>query len=253
MTAPAQSPPLADDTFPNGYVLHRLDTVDGTNAEALRAGAPPGHVYIARSQSAGRGRQGRNWISPEGNLYATICTLPPANRNPAHLAFVAGLALLDAIGEFLPRAPLALKWPNDVLADGKKISGILIEAGDEGYAVGIGVNISGSPPDAVVSYPATSLAKYDAKLPEPEKLLGSICAHFDRWYGRWMKDGFEPLRAVWLASAHRLGDTIAASTGNGRIEGRFQGLDADGSLVVEDAGGSVHLITAGDVFFSGVD
>lgn len=248
MIAPAETPPL-----PDGYTLHRLDDIDGTNAEALRSGARPGNVYIARTQSAGRGRQGRDWISPEGNLYTTICTRPPPNRNPAQLAFVAGLAVLDTVSEDAPNTTFSLKWPNDVLADGRKVSGMLIEAGDAGYAVGIGINIVASPPDSEVRFPATNLRDSAGISPEPTELLARLCGHFDAWNGRWASDGFEPLRAVWLASAHRMGDTIAASTGVDRIEGRFQGLDAEGALIVEDAGGAVRVITAGDVFFPGAD
>jgi BirA family transcriptional regulator, biotin operon repressor / biotin---[acetyl-CoA-carboxylase] ligase len=248
MTAPAETSPLSD-----GYTLHQFDSIDGTNAEALRSGARPGHVYIARTQSAGRGRQGRNWVSPGGNLYATICTQPPSDRNPAQLAFVAGLAVFDTVSEEAPDTTFTLKWPNDILADGKKISGMLIEAGERGYAVGIGINIVASPPDDEVRYPATSLRECTGITPQPYDLLTRLCHHFDTWNQRWVTGGFEPLRAVWLASAHRMGDTIAASTGVDRIEGRFQGLDADGALVLEDAGGTVHVITAGDVFFPGAD
>lgn len=248
MTAPAETPPL-----PEGYVLRQLDSVDGTNAEALRAGAGPGQVYIARTQTAGRGRQRREWASPAGNLYTTICTLPPPDRNPAQLAFVAGLAVLDTVSEGAPNTTFSLKWPNDVLADGKKVSGILIEAGEGTYAVGIGINIVASPLESEVRYPATNLRECAGISPQPGDLLSRLCLHFDTWNDRWSADGFEPLRAVWLASAHRMGDTIAASTGVDRVEGRFQGLDADGALVLEDAGGTVHVITAGDIFFPGAD
>lgn len=248
MTAPAETPPL-----PDGYVLHRFDSIDGTNAEALRAGAPPGNVYTARTQFAGRGRQGRDWVSPEGNLYATLCTMPPAGRNPAQLAFVAGLAVLDAVSDEAADTSLSLKWPNDVLAVGRKVAGVLIEAGDAGYAVGVGINIIASPPDDAVRHPATNLRECAGITPHPDALLARVCRHFNTWNARWTADGFEPLRAVWLASAHRMGDTIAASVGEDRIEGRFQGLDADGALILQDVGGVDHVITAGDVFFPGAD
>lgn len=247
--------PAGAISLPDGYILHRFDEIDGTNAEAVRDGAPDRHVYVAQTQTAGRGRQGRAWISPPGNLFATICTAPPKDRNPAQLAFVAGLAVLDAVSEIAPEAAFSLKWPNDVLASGRKLSGILIEAGGQGYAVGIGVNVTASPPDSAVQFPATDLQSLSgtAFVPTPEVLLEVICRHFSVWRDRWTADGFEPLRAVWLASAHGMGDTIAASTGSGRIEGRFQGLDADGALVLEDSGGELRIITAGDVFFPGAD
>lgn len=241
--------------LPDGYILHRFDEIDGTNAEALRAGAKDGHVFLADRQTAGRGRQGREWISPQGNLFATICVTPPVTRNPAQLAFVAGLAVLDALSEAAPGADFSLKWPNDILASGRKLSGILIEAGEHGYAIGIGINIVASPPDSAVRFPATNLKTVSghSAVPAAGDLLAAICRHFSVWFDRWAADGFEPLRAVWLASAHGMGDTIAASTGSGRIEGRFNGLDADGALVVEDSGGELRIITAGDVFFPGAD
>lgn len=247
--------PAGAISLPDGYILHRFDETDGTNAEALRAGAEHNHVFFAHSQTAGRGRQGREWISPRGNLFATICVAVPPSRNPAQLAFVAGLAVLDAVSEIAPNADFALKWPNDVLASGRKLAGILIEAGEQGYAVGIGVNLVASPPDGTVQFPATNLANLAgvSTAPAAETLLGVVCRHFNAWFDRWTADGFEPLLAVWLASAHGMGDTIAASTGTGRIEGRFQGLDADGALVIEDAGGDLRIVTAGDVFFPGAD
>lgn len=249
--------PEAAGTFslPDGYILQRFEEIDGTNAEALRAGAPHQHVFLAASQTAGRGRQGRVWVSPPGNLFTTICVALPAGINPGQLAFVAGLAVLDAVSEVAHGADFTLKWPNDVLAKGRKVSGILIEAGESGYAVGIGVNLVASPPDSAVQFPATSLAEVAglSSLPTPDTLLSIICRYFSNWFELWITDGFEPVRAVWLASSHGMGDTIAASTGSGRIDGRFMGLDADGALVLEDAGGEHHIITAGDVFFPGAD
>ncbi|CAN0573601.1 unnamed protein product, partial [Laminaria digitata] len=223
------APPAGPTALPDGYTLHRFDEIDGTNAEALRAGAPDRHVFIARRQTAGRGRQGREWVSSDGNLFATICAVPPVGRNPAQLAFVAGLAVLGALSESAPEIDFKLKWPNDVLASGRKLSGILIEAGEQGCAVGIGVNLIASPPDDTVRFPATSVMSLtgDAGLLAPEVLLAAVCRHFSVWLDRWETDGFEPLRAVWLASAHGIGDTIAASTGSDRIEGLFKGLDAE--------------------------
>jgi len=237
-------------SLPQGYDLRTFDELDGTNAEALRAGCPHGRVIVAESQTAGRGRRHRIWQSPPGNLYLTICVQPSAGRPAGQLAFVAGLAVLDTVSELAPTAMFALKWPNDVLCDGRKISGILIEAGaGGGFAVGIGINLAQAPPDEEVTFPATSLgAVYGGEI-TPKSALEPLCRHFDRWYRLWLAGGFDALRAVWLASAHGIGDTIAATTGSDRIEGRFEGLDEEGALILVDADGERCAIAAGDVFF----
>ena len=245
MTVPERAPSL-----PDGYFLQTFDDLDGTNAEALRAGCPPGLVVVANRQTAGRGRGDRLWQSPPGNLYATVCVGDIEPLVAGQLSFVAGLAVLDAVSELASGVGFSLKWPNDVMANGRKVSGILIEAGDAGgYAVGIGINLTTSPPDAEVRHPATSIAETAGIAPPPAEAVSSLCRHFDAWYRRWRADGFEPLRAVWLASAHGIGDTIAASTGDRRLEGRFEGLDANGSLILVDGRGTRHSIAAGDVFF----
>lgn len=249
MSAPAQGPSL-----PDGYTLRYFDEIDGTNAEALRAGCLHGLAIVADRQTAGRGRQQRTWQSPPGNLYATICVSVPDARTAGQLAFVAALAVLDTVSELAPGPVYALKWPNDVLCGGRKLSGILIEAGDaDGYAIGIGINLSHAPSDDEVHFPATSLMAASGADIEPEAAIEPLCRHLDRWYRRWQADGFEPLRAVWLASAHGIGDTIAASTGRGVVEGRFEDLDEDGALILVDAGGEAHAIAAGDVFFPATD
>ncbi|MEE2721996.1 MAG: biotin--[acetyl-CoA-carboxylase] ligase [Pseudomonadota bacterium] len=234
------------------FTLHRFDRLDSTNAEALRNGAPHGHVYVAQAQEAGRGRQGREWISPAGNLYITICVEVPEGVNPAQLAFVAGLGVLDTVAGVTADIRVSLKWPNDVLLNGKKVAGILIEAGQSGgYAVGIGINLAHSPSPAETRFPATSILEESGVLSTVDDELENLCTRFSHWYRQWGADGFEPLRAVWLASAHAIGDTIAASIGTGRLDGRFDGLDADGALLLTDEGGRQHVITAGDVILPG--
>jgi BirA family biotin operon repressor/biotin-[acetyl-CoA-carboxylase] ligase len=231
--------------------IQRFETLDGTNAEALRQGARPGTVIVAASQSAGRGRAGRSWDSPTGNLYMTLCAAVPDGRNPAQLSFAAALAVIDALREIAPEGAFALKWPNDVLLSGRKVAGILIEAGDAGYAVGIGVNLLNSPPEGEVRVSATHLAAAIGRTVSPDDLTASICRTFAGWASRWREDGFPGLRAAWLASAHGIGDTIAASTGTDRLTGIFVGVDEDGGLLVDDFDGRRHAIAAGDVVFTG--
>ncbi len=236
---------------PPDVSIQRFETLDGTNAEALRQGTPPGTVIVAVSQSAGRGRTGRRWESPTGNLHMTLCTDVAGARNPAHLSFVAALSVIDALREVAPAESFSLKWPNDVLLAGRKVSGILIEAGEAGYAVGIGVNLAISPPDDRVRFPATDLKSATGRTVVADDLIAGICRTFEGWKGRWTDGGFAGIRAAWLASAHGIGDTIAASTGTDRITGVFVGVDEDGGLLVDDFDGRRHTIAAGDVVFTG--
>lgn len=239
--------------FPDGFTLHRFSILDSTNAEALRrlsAGtASPGDIFVADMQDAGRGRSGRTWNSPSGNLHCTAILRPHAGRPPAQLAFVAALGTLDALRDVAPSADFALKWPNDTLCSGRKVSGVLIEGSDTGYAVGIGINLVAAPPDEEVRFPAISLRDVGATV-SPDEMTTALCIRLDRWHRVWGRDGFEPLRRAWLESAHRIGDTIAASTGKGTVEGRFVGLDPEGALII-DAEGGRSVVSAGDVFFPG--
>lgn len=226
--------------------VHAFETLDSTNAEALRrmreGRARHGDAFVATTQTAGRGRAGRRWRSLPGNLHATIVAVPPEGRNPADLAFVAGLAAMNALAEAAPGAAFALKWPNDVLCGGRKIAGVLIEGGETGYAVGVGMNLA-SAPEGVR---ATSLREAGAAA-DASDMLARLQRFFAAWHGLWAEEGFAPVRDAWLASAHRRGDLVAAETAGGRIEGRFAGLDGDGALALVDASGVRRRILSGDV------
>ena len=228
--------------------VHAFETLDSTNAEALRrmreGRARHGDAFVATTQTAGRGRAGRRWRSLPGNLHATIVAVPPEGRNPADLAFVAGLAALNALAEAAPGAAFALKWPNDVLCGGRKIAGVLIEGGETGYAVGVGMNLASAPEG--VRVPAISLREAGAAA-DASGMLVRLQRFFAAWHGLWAAEGFAPVRDAWLASAHRRGDLVAAETAGGRIEGRFAGLDGDGALALVDASGVRRRILSGDV------
>ena len=240
--------------YPEGYTLRRFSSLDSTNAEALRSGTTAGSIYIADTQTDGRGRRGRNWYSAVGNLHMTICVAVPGHRLPGQLAFVAGLAIFDTLSSLAPCVPFSLKWPNDVLARGKKISGSLVETGDgHRYAVGMGINLLISPPEDGLRFQSTNLkAESEAEF-TPDNVAVSLCINFDEWFRRWVADGFVPLRDVWLASAHLIRDTIGVSMGNGRIDGRFLGVDDEGAIIVETAEGLCHFIAAGDVMLPELD
>lgn len=225
--------------LPAGYRLVELPRVDSTNAEALRRaaeGAAHGTVVLAGDQTAGRGRRRRSWISAPGNLFMTVLVRPPEGGAVAQLSFVAAVALGDALP---PGTDFRFKWPNDVLLDGSKLAGILVEADSGAAAVGIGVNTA-STPDAVRGS-ATDLAGAC----EAPRLAGDVCGAFDRWYRRWLAEGFGPVREAWLGRAAGLGQEVAAGT----VRGRFARLTEDGALVLVDDSGAETEIAAGEVSF----
>ncbi len=241
---------MTTPALPGFYALRHVADIDSTNDEARRqaaSGAPHGLVIWADRQSAGHGRQGRAWQSPPGNLYCSILLRPDrAAAEVAQLSFAAALAVCDALPAGLaPRC----KWPNDVLVDGKKIAGILLEseasgAGVAWLIVGIGINIAMHPADTET--PATSLAALGTET-TPEAMLNVVCGHFLRWYETWHDRGFAPLRQAWLARADRLGGDIRVRYGATETRGRFVDLDASGALVLENGEGRRH-ISAGAVF-----
>ncbi|QBR72917.1 biotin--[acetyl-CoA-carboxylase] ligase [Beijerinckiaceae bacterium] len=208
---------------------------------------------VANAQTEGRGRNGRVWFSPPGNLYASLLLIDaaPANR-AAELGFVAGVALVHALREILCDDPrLAIKWPNDILYDGAKLCGILLESanlpdGRFACVAGIGVNCSSHPQDT--PYPATDLALIVGKAVAPAKLFERLSATMAHWLEVWGEDdGFEVIRAEWLSSAAGLGTRISVKRPSQTIEGVFQTIDATGRLILEQSEGPI-AVEAGDVF-----
>lgn len=237
----------------SGVGLIACDGVGSTNEEALRRAraGERGPLWItARTQSAGRGRRGRSWVSEPGNLFATLLVTDPVQpERAAQLSFVAALAVHDAIASLAPalHPRLALKWPNDVLCGGAKLAGILIEA--EGtrplmVAIGIGVNCRHHPGDT--EHPATDLAAEGAAVTAEalfEALSGTMASRMEQWQA-----GFAAIRANWLARAAALGDEIAVRLGTRELAGRFETLDEAGRLVLRLADGRHETIAAGEVF-----
>lgn len=250
--------------LPSPYRLVELDAVDSTNAEAKRlaeAGAPDGTVVWAKHQTAGRGRRGRTWTSNPGNLYFSILMRPPyPAKDVMQLSFVAANAIADAMQVAAPRGAFVhVKWPNDVLVEGRKIAGILIEAeADEakpGYlkwlALGVGVNVAGHPSDNDTEFPATSLAAEGvtgAGL-SVEALLDTLVKRFLAGLVTWRNLGFGPIRRHWLVRARGLGGPVTVRLANETLQGIFAALDEDGALVLHLDGQPNRRITAGDVFF----
>jgi BirA family transcriptional regulator, biotin operon repressor / biotin---[acetyl-CoA-carboxylase] ligase len=243
---------LASAVSAAGVRLIECDLVGSTNTEALersRQGECGPLWIIARRQSAGRGRRGRVWVSEPGNLYASLLlTDPSPQQRAAELSFVASLAVYDAVAALAPRTTsrLALKWPNDVLVDGKKFSGILIEGEGAAVVVGIGINLAHHPSET--SYPATNLAAGGITA-DINGLFERLSETMMQRLAQWNRGaGFEQTRADWLARAAGVGVPILVSQPDGERTGRFETLDAAGRLVLRLENGSIETITAGEVF-----
>jgi BirA family transcriptional regulator, biotin operon repressor / biotin---[acetyl-CoA-carboxylase] ligase len=240
--------------WPQGYSRQVHAELDSTNAQARRL-AETGEVgplwIMAERQTAGRGRRGRAWQTAEGNLAATLLLRPDAPQAvTGQLSFAAALATADMASHFAHHAAIAVKWPNDVLAEGKKLAGILLEGGPDKnkawLAIGIGVNLA-SHPDGT-EFPATSLTQLGIAAPSAEEALTVLAARFAHWYAVWMKTGFETVRTQWLARAKGVGAPIRARLPQETREGVFEGIDANGALLLNEQG-QVRAIAAGEVFF----
>ena len=242
--------------WPAGYGLKEFDEIDSTNEEARRlaASGERGPVWIAaRRQTAGRGRRGRNWESPAGNLAATLLLSPgrPA-RDCAQLSFVSALAAADTVASFTPDVDVKVKWPNDVLVNGRKIAGILLESASQGadpvfLAIGIGMNLKTHPSDT--EFPATSLPALGVAAPLPRHALLELAGPFAKWYEVWRAEGFSPIRDAWLARVAGLGMRIRARLTSEETAGVFEGIDETGALLLREAQDRVRTIAAGEVFF----
>jgi BirA family transcriptional regulator, biotin operon repressor / biotin---[acetyl-CoA-carboxylase] ligase len=229
--------------LPDGWTVVALHSVGSTNDEAARlaeVGAPEGTVVWAREQTGGRGRRGRSWASPVGNLYTSTIVRPdcPAAR-ATELGFVAALAVADMVP---PDRELRLKWPNDVLVGGGKVAGILPESsiGADGRAehviLGIGVNVGFAPSLPEMRYPGACLGG------TVEMALGTLAAALARRLAQWRRDGFEPVRAEWLAKAGPLGLEVDVKLGDELVRGRFAGMDREGALLLDTVSGPRRIV-----------
>ena len=249
-----------------------------TNADLLAlaaAGAAEGSWLRAERQTAGKGRQGRAWESPVGNFYgSTLVRLRPTDPPAPTLALVTAVALQEAVdiglgigrsikrndddgsgravGRIVSRfGPLGpgdpyIKWPNDLLIDGAKLSGALLERADHAVVVGIGVNLAGHP--NLANRQTTSLHAHGAEL-EPAIFAEILAGAFGQWLSIWREEGLGPVLRRWLARAHPVGTPLTAHLPDGTAhDGLFDGLTTDGALILRLADGARHVIHAGDVF-----
>ena len=231
--------------FPVERMITTIAETGSTNADLLdaaRTGAPEGLWLRAERQMGGRGRAGRTWLSPPGNLYAsTIVRLHPGEPEAATLALVAAVALDEIASAYAP-GKLQIKWPNDLMAAGSKLAGILLERAGDAVVIGFGVNLAHHPEN--LDRPTASLAALGGGVPDPAVFLTDLAEAFARWLGRWRGEGLVPVRARWLQRAHPIGSALRTTEG----DGLFEGLDQDGALLLRRADGRIETIRAGDVF-----
>lgn len=248
---------MTEPVLPHDWSLWAFDTLVSTNDAVLKAahdGAIPRRgalVVWALRQTGGRGRRGREWIGKPGNLFLSVALTP---RRPAAelstLSFVAALAVTDMLRTLKVSAAMAIKWPNDVLLDGAKLAGILLETttdhrGETAIAVGCGVNLA-SHPEGDLPYPATSLAAHAINM-TPAAGVSMFCRAFAARYADWERGGLNALRDELTALLYGTGGMLRVNREQGVVEGRCLGLAESGALRLDTGGGAVVEITAGDV------
>ena len=236
-------------------MIEVLKEAGSTNAEALARLAagervPEGHWIVADRQTAGRGRLGRQWHDGAGNFMgSTVVHLRPGDPPAQTLALVAGLAVAEVIARHLPSPVRAmLKWPNDVLVDGAKLCGVLLERAGDAVVVGIGANLAFAP--RLAERATTALARFGTA-PDRDAFAGELAASFALEVERWRAHGLAPMLARWQAAAHPVGTPLAVQrSADALLEGTFAGLSADGALQLRLGDGTTLTIHSGEVNFA---
>lgn len=245
----------------NDYHLLSYDVLDSTNEEAKRlaqGGGSHGAVIWAKRQTAGRGRMGREWVSPEGNLFVSLLLMPEMELALcSQLSFIAAIAVAETLEAMVVEpGDIACKWPNDILLKGKKLGGILLESfvavnelGIEKrwVTVGVGINIDSYPEH--VMYPATCLREAGVELVSAKIVLSRFIFNFIHHYDEWHEKGFKPIQKAWLKRAYHIGKPIEVMLGDDVVCGVFDTIDPAGQLIVKLADGTKKEVHAGDVFF----
>ena len=250
---------MANLTWLKKYSLLIFDEIDSTNSEGLRLAQicrAGNFVVWARSQTKGRGRESKAWESERGNLFLSILLNEniPTTRQP-QFSFITALAAYDLIYALTRQSgtsfKIQLKWPNDILVDNKKISGILLESlsfnDNASLVIGIGVNVKTSPSN--ISQTSTSLADEGVDHIELEKVINHFMLNFEKYRSMWQQSGFIEIRKLWLKRAAKLNETITIDNGREKITGIFKDIDFSGGIRIRTADGKIHSLSAGQIFF----
>jgi BirA family biotin operon repressor/biotin-[acetyl-CoA-carboxylase] ligase len=221
-----------------------VEQTGSTNTDLLAdTSAVEGDWLVTLDQTAGKGRQGRQWVTKRGNFFgSTLVTLRSDDPPAQSLSLAAGLALIEAVDAALPGLPLLLKWPNDLLLDGAKLAGILLERQGERVVIGFGVNLAAAP-----EIPGRSAAHLASRL-SPESFAPLLAGAMTRILSLWRSSGPQDFARAWLARAHPAGTELKVhGSDSGEIRGRFDGIEPDGSLRLRLPDGSVRAIHAADI------
>ncbi len=251
----------AESNLLNDYHLLSYDVLDSTNEEAKRlagGGASHGAVIWAKRQTAGRGRMNREWISAEGNLFVSVLlNLTKDLETCAQLSFVTAVAVAETLEGIVPDSDgIGCKWPNDMLLNGKKLGGILLESftmpdelgkNRQWVVIGVGINIDSFPEH--VMFPATCLKEAGVEIISAKIVLSRFIYNFIHRYDAWAKSGFKEIHAEWMNRAHHLKKPIEVIIGETQVNGVFDGIDNAGRLLLRQKSGVVTTVTAGDVFY----
>lgn len=234
----------------NNWQWYDYEELGSTNDEAksltIKANGNK-YVVTAKKQSKGRGRRGRSWTGLEGNLFMSMA-LNVELKDYGQIVFLVSLSLLETLRRLFPTIKICLKWPNDVLVNDCKISGILLEKGEGNYLViGIGVNIVSAPKIDGLIYPALSLQDCGFST-DRLSLFKAFLQTFDENYRQWREQGFEIIRNRWMENAKNLGKEILVHLNNSDKTGVFAGVDGNGTLLLH-CGENIEKIYAGDIFY----
>lgn len=250
--------------MPCDFEIFSYDTLDSTMLKAQELLQTPSPVdkrpfaVLARSQTQGRGRQGRPWISPVGNLYTSVVLPIHSSEEPdlSNLTFVSAIALWHSLQTYIPpETKLYCKWPNDLLVENRKISGILLQAetrlNQQWIIIGVGVNIEKSPHSYGISLKELGI-KPAHDLPQPRAFLDIFLKNLQFWLKTWRQNGFRCIKDEWIQRTFDKGTLISArlpGKEGHHLQGVFQGLDERGVLILKDSSGTDHYIQSGDVMW----
>lgn len=239
--------------IPEGWSFFSYQQIDSTNETVKKIMKTTDNrkiVVQSDVQTKGKGRRGREWISPEGNLYVSLGLRISEISRLGEFSFLTAVALADALSGLSPQIKAECKWPNDILVKGRKISGILLETdgnkGIEFLVIGLGVNLVPLSQEKLL-YPITSLQEEGLSISK-ERMLSAFLERFEGWMKRRKDEGFSAVVSAWCKRAYGIGRHITVNLPDRQLHGIFSGIDKEGTLLL-NMGGKEYRITAGDVFF----